>query len=322
MAKSNHELIQEFFSCNPDEEDALIQSMIPGSLEIKLYKVQNLSWKREHDAALAKAETKKPLKSSPVSFSIPTFAALPLTIFGLVFTILGALYVLPLIAGGIFALVLALLIVVINEYEPFWNWVTDAENNYKQALDEAKELDPINILTEKLTKLVKCGKFNLLDFPYCTKFDLLDFQEGFDENLYHDKIPITVIRSILSLIDAINRHTIEGSWQAQPEIQMQYHGVVYICNLENTRRLESELVTNFHYNQGLTFFSAPPSEFISDIIKIIFDTWSGLVRYKSSVYNYSISDFLVDKLKNLDYIQNPNESRFEEENSEGTRLLI
>lgn len=305
--KSNHDLIQEFFACNPDEEEELIQLMNPGSLDIKLSKAQRQRWQKNDDDAFVRSMIKYELKKPFEDFDPFKVFQLMLIFASLVSLIVGAIFLWPFAVGGAVALVLSVgLFVGINYGPAIWNWKDPLPLRGYFPGDMS---GPERIVAKKLNKLIDSGRFTNLNFP--------DFSSSSDEDslLYANRLSSNVLYSINQSIDEINRPILKNSWQLTLKTKVQYKDKRYI-GLDD---LDQDLGTNIHYHQGLTFFSAGVNETTElpfEVFKVITEKWFELVGFKDKKNNsFSILSLLAEKMVRLN-------SKPEEEASEENRHQI
>ncbi len=313
-SKQDDTLIKSFFSCPQEEEDDVIKLMPAGRLQIKLTKIQRQQWESNYLAVNEEAERKKPLKPD---YSKNMTLIISIAICGLGLMVAGAGFW-PLFIVGAILLSIVPIFVAVKISISFWNWIRGATSKgYNLACENLKQLQPDYILEQKLKKLIECGKFSCLDFSPPAQ------EENNMNNLVscNNSLPKTVLNSLLELIDKINSPLLLKTFE-RPKITIRYTGKDYI---EQRNFLDKELVTNNHYQRGLTFFTAfKKMDLPFDLIYLITKTWSNFSGFdlKNST---SIKFLIALKLNNLNPIKNINNTMLNEpkliENEESAEIL-
>lgn len=300
-SKQDDTLIKTFFSCRPEEEDDVIKLMPAGRLQIKLTKFQRQQWESNYLAVNGEVERKKPLKPD---YSKNMTLILAITLCGLGLMVAGAGFW-PLFIVGAILLSVVPIFIAIKSSISLWNWIRGATSkSYYLACENLKQLQPDYILEQKLKKLIECGKFSCLNFSTPAQ------EENNKDNLLscNNSLPKTVLNSILEMIDKINSPLLLKTFE-RPQITIRYTGKDYI---EQRNLLDKDLVTNNHYQRGLTFFTTfKKMNLTFDLIYLITKTWSNLSGF--DLENSTSIKFLIAlKFNYINPIKNINNTMLNE----------
>ncbi|MBA2710058.1 MAG: hypothetical protein H0U57_05665 [Tatlockia sp.] len=303
-SKQDDTLIKTFFSCRPEEEDDVINLMPAGRLQIKLTKFQRQQWESNYLAAIKEAEGKKPVKPD---YKKHTTLILAIAICGLALMVAGAGFW-PLLVVGAILLSIVPIFIAVKFSISLWNFTRGATSKrHYLACENLKNSQPDYILEQKLKKLIECGKFSCLDFSTPAQ------EENDKNNLVScdNSLPKTVLNSTLELIDKINSPLLLKTFE-RPKITIRYTGKDYI---EQRNLLDKELVTNNHYQRGLTFFTTfTKMDLPFDLIYLITQTWSNLSGFNLE-NSTSIKLLIALKLNDINPTKNINNTMLNEPKS-------
>jgi hypothetical protein len=314
MSYSNkEELVKQFFFCKIEEEDEIIQLMPKGNLVIKLTKAQKKAWSNSQiylDAldALEKEEARKEKERAGNYAASNLWKDALRASFAIIFgagggllTLFGAipiLYLPMLIPGAIF-LGIAGVGLITSLVLPIWNWFA-----LEKARKNAKELAPDYILKQKLKKLIQCGKFTCIDFS------------AQDPSLWTPS-NFAKTNMINPLANKQNCSLLINTFQNPIKIKYSNEDS-YVVEAKQWRDTRIQMNTNYHYNQGLSFFSLlKRTELSRDAIGTIIGQWlnlPGLTIFPTENLNHNIKHLLVSKLS----ILNGDKIKISEKNTTAT----